>query len=201
MIKSKTDLQTYLACERKKYMINSNNLGICLLGWVLRQMFLSPIGDEWYIWQYIKTLRETEFYLNKRHNPLYYIMKIYSLYKLRRISRITGFQIPPYVFGKGITIYHWGSIIVNANVRIGDNCTIYPNVLIGHKIPGQGCPKIGDNCFLCAGAKIIGNITIGDNVTIAHNTVVVKDVPSGCIVAGNPARIIKQNSKKCNKPL
>ena len=70
--------------------------------------------------------------------------------------------------------------------------------LLDIKFQDKAAQKIGDNCFLCAGAKIIGNITIGDNVTIAHNTVVVKDVPSGCIVAGNPARIIKQNGKKCN---
>ena len=43
MIKSKTDLQTYLACERKKYMINSNNLGIWLFGGILSQMFLSDL--------------------------------------------------------------------------------------------------------------------------------------------------------------
>lgn len=38
---------------------------------------------------------------------------------------------------------------------------------------------------------IIGNVNIGDNVIVGAGSVVVKDVPSNCVVAGNPAKIIK----------
>lgn len=38
---------------------------------------------------------------------------------------------------------------------------------------------------------IIGKINIGSNVKIGAGSVVVKDVPDNCVVAGNPARIIK----------
>lgn len=38
---------------------------------------------------------------------------------------------------------------------------------------------------------IIGDITIGDNVIVGAGSVVTKDVPSNCIVAGNPAKVIK----------
>ena len=51
------------------------------------------------------------------------------------------------------------------------------------------------------GARILGDICIGDNVTIAPNTVVFKDVPSNCVVAGNPARIIKRDGKKVDLAL
>lgn len=51
------------------------------------------------------------------------------------------------------------------------------------------------------GARILGDIIIGDNVTIAPNSVVFKNVPSNCVVAGNPAIIIKKDGQKVNIPL
>jgi serine O-acetyltransferase len=49
---------------------------------------------------------------------------------------------------------------------------------------------------LNAVAKVLGNIQIGDNVIIGANAVVVKNVPSDCVVAGIPAAIIKRNGIK-----
>ena len=45
-------------------------------------------------------------------------------------------------------------------------------------------------------SKILGPIKIGDNVVIGANAVVVKDIPSGSLVVGIPAKIIKSNIKK-----
>lgn len=50
----------------------------------------------------------------------------------------------------------------------------------------------GDNCFIGGGAKVIGNITVGKNVIIAPNAVVVKDVPSDCVIAG----VLAKNNKE-----
>jgi acetyltransferase-like isoleucine patch superfamily enzyme len=50
---------------------------------------------------------------------------------------------------------------------------------------------IGSYCFIGCGSIILPNITIGDHVIVAAGSVVTKDVPSNCIVAGNPARILK----------
>jgi serine O-acetyltransferase len=115
------------------------------------------------------------------------------LHKLRKISRVTGFQIPPNTIGKGLTIWHWGPVIINPAVRIGENCTLNPMVIIGHKVPGEPAPTIGNNVFISGGAKIIGDITIDDNVIIAPNAVVVKDVPSNVVVGGIPCMIIRDN--------
>ena len=52
-------------------------------------------------------------------------------------------------------------------------------------------PIIGDNVFIGAGAKILGDITIGDNCVIGANSVVVKSVPSNSIVAGVPAKVLR----------
>ena len=44
-----------------------------------------------------------------------------------------------------------------------------------------------------ANSVVFGNIKIGNNVTIGAGSVVTKDIPDNCVVAGNPARIIKRN--------
>lgn len=51
---------------------------------------------------------------------------------------------------------------------------------------------IGKRCFLGANSIVMCGITIGDEVIVGAGSVVTKDVPSGCIVAGNPARIIRE---------
>ena len=53
--------------------------------------------------------------------------------------------------------------------------------------------RIGDNCFIGFNAIILPGVTIGDHVIVAGNSVVVKDVPSNCVVMGNPARVVEQN--------
>lgn len=50
---------------------------------------------------------------------------------------------------------------------------------------------IGEKCFVGANAIIMAGITIGDQVIVGSGAVVTKDIPSNCIVVGNPARIIK----------
>lgn len=57
-----------------------------------------------------------------------------------------------------------------------------------------GAPEIGDNCYIGAGAKIIGNIVIGDNVKIGANCVVVEDIPDNCTVVLEKPRIIRRNN-------
>jgi serine O-acetyltransferase len=52
-------------------------------------------------------------------------------------------------------------------------------------------PKIKDNVVIFAGAKLIGNINVGEHSIIGANSVVNKNVPSNSVVAGVPAKIIK----------
>ena len=52
--------------------------------------------------------------------------------------------------------------------------------------------KIGYNVSIGSNATILGGITIGDNVIIGAGSDVTKDVPSGEIVAGNPAKILRK---------
>ena len=52
---------------------------------------------------------------------------------------------------------------------------------------------IGDNVVIYPHSIIIGDIKIGNNVKIGAGSIVTKDVPDNCIVAGNPAQIIKMS--------
>lgn len=78
-------------------------------------------------------------------------------------------------------------------MKIGKNVSIHQGVTIGRVFAGKnaGVPTIGDNVVIFAGAKLLGRINIGDNA------VVIKDVPANCIVAGAPAKVISEDSRKC----
>ena len=90
--------------------------------------------------------------------------------------------------GGGLFIQHGFATMVAAR-SIGENCWINQQVTVGHS--GKGCPVIGNNVMITAGAKVIGDITVGDNVVIGANAVVVKDVEPGAVMGGIPAKRIK----------
>lgn len=82
-------------------------------------------------------------------------------------------------------------IIISHNAVIGKEATIYHQVTIGQG--NGGAPTIGDNVYIGAGAKIIGNIKIGNNVKIGANCVVFMDVPDNCTVVLPKPRVIDKN--------
>lgn len=53
-----------------------------------------------------------------------------------------------------------------------------------------GCIEIGDNVFIGSGSMICSNVRIGKNSIVTANSVVIKDVPEGMVVRGNPAKVI-----------
>lgn len=89
---------------------------------------------------------------------------------------------------KGIYCAHPYSTILNAD-SIGENFICIQCTTIGKK--NNGRPVIGDNVTLGASVTIIGNVHIGNNVIVGAGSVVVKDVPDNCVVAGNPAKILR----------
>ena len=95
---------------------------------------------------------------------------------------------------KGVKFAYGGiGVVIHARALIGQNCMIGQGVTIGGKSGWYEVPIIGNNVEINAGARILGPIRVGNNVIIGANAVVVKDVPDNCIVAGIPARIIKDN--------
>jgi acetyltransferase-like isoleucine patch superfamily enzyme len=57
---------------------------------------------------------------------------------------------------------------------------------------GRGYIKICRKAFIGSGAIILRNVTVGENAIVAAGSVVTRDVPPNSIVAGNPARVVKE---------
>ena len=96
-------------------------------------------------------------------------------------------HMPENKIGEGLCIAHGNSTVCIAK-SIGNNFSIYQQTTIGYS--HGGCPVIGNNVTVYAGAKVLGGVLIGDNAVIAANAVVVTDVPENAIMAGVPAKII-----------
>ncbi len=86
-------------------------------------------------------------------------------------------------------------------IEIGDNCTLSNEVFILVHDASMYKPLkftkvakviVGDNCFIGARVMILPGVTIGSNVIIGAGSVVVKDIPTGVVAAGNPAKVIRR---------
>ena len=78
--------------------------------------------------------------------------------------------------------------------RIGDQTTIGPLAILSAGLAdGTIAPiAIGERCFIGGNALIAPGVTIGDGVVVAGGAVVLRNVPDDCMVAGNPARIVRK---------
>ncbi len=110
-----------------------------------------------------------------------------------RSSELFGVDIHPAArIGKGVMLDHATGITIGETAMIGDDCSLLHGVTLGGtgKEAGDRHPKIGRGVLLSVGAKVLGNITIGDEAKVAAGSVVLKDVPAHCTVAGVPAKIV-----------
>jgi len=114
-----------------------------------------------------------------------------AAYKMmfKLVQVVAGIELPCEVeLGRGLTIDHFGGIVVSGYARFGDNCRIRSGVCVGLSRVDDPCaPVIGNNVDIGAGAKVLGRITVGDNVIIGANAVVTKSVPPNSIASGIPA--------------
>jgi serine O-acetyltransferase len=110
-----------------------------------------------------------------------------------RISELFQLDIHPAArLGKGLFLDHGTGIVIGETAVVGDDVSMLHNVTLGGTGAERGDrhPKIGKGVLLGAGAKVLGNIHVGDYAKVASGSVVLKDVPSGCTVAGVPARLV-----------
>lgn len=147
-----------------------------------------------------------------------YFISSHSIYKMLGVKMLEGGgqQMSPYC---GI-IGNYSNIILHANseinsfcmllakdrIELGENSTLAYGVSIltsanphGPKnklatlYPAMTAPVIiGDNVWVGANATILPGVTIGNFSIVAAGAVVIKDVPSGVLVAGNPAIVKKK---------
>ena len=83
--------------------------------------------------------------------------------------------------GPGLFVSHGIGLVIGAGVRIGRNGTLLHQVTIGAPTGRrlEQMPTLGDNVFVGAGSRLIGEIEIGDDVFIGVNCVVTEDIPAG----------------------
>jgi serine O-acetyltransferase len=110
-----------------------------------------------------------------------------------RISELFQLDIHPAArLGKGLFLDHGTGIVIGETAVVGDDVSMLHGVTLGGTGAERGDrhPKIGKGVLLGAGAKVLGNIAVGDYAKVASGSVVLKPVPSGCTVAGVPARLV-----------
>jgi acetyltransferase-like isoleucine patch superfamily enzyme len=141
----------------------------------------------WLIFQ--KIIFKIRLYIADSNKAGYLLAQQYG-FKLGRNCRFTGKNIS---FGSEPFL-----------IEIGDNVTITPGVkfqthdggvaLFRKDIPGLnvfGRIKIGNNVFIGEDAMIMYGVTIGDNVVIGARSLVTKNISSGMVAAGIPAKVLK----------
>lgn len=91
--------------------------------------------------KYIILLRKLECYTNSNNK----FLKLYYMLRLRRLQIRTGILIPPNTCGEGLSLSHLGSIVINERARIGNNCRIHIDTVVG--AISDGAPSIGNNVY------------------------------------------------------
>lgn len=111
------------------------------------------------------------------------------------VSRfLTGIDIHPGAkLGRGVFIDHGQGVVIGETAEVGDRVLMYQGVTLGgtslQKVKRH--PTIEPDVVIGAGAKVLGAVTIGQGAKIGAMAVVVRDVPAGCTVVGNPGKIVR----------
>lgn len=178
----------FLDDDKTKWGTNYNNFPV--------------LGD----WTYLKKVKDVSVAIGIA-NPISK-MKIWN-----NIKDIPGLEFPNLIhsqswigtnvsLGKGNIIYP--GTMINYETVIGDFVTVNMNCAIGHNCkienfstlsPGVnlgGFSHIGESTFIGIGANTVQSTKIGTNCTIGGGSMIIKDIPDGCTVVGNPGRVIKK---------
>lgn len=128
----------------------------------------------------------------------------------------TFMLFPPFTTDCGKNINLGKNVFINSGCRFQDQGGIFigDGVLVGHNViiatlnhgfkPENRADlipapvRIGNKAWIGSGSIILPGITIGENAIVAAGSVVAKDVPANAVVAGNPARILRENIDKAD---
>lgn len=178
MISSRQELQFFLQADRMM------NRGQFTCG--LKDRLVALIAPDW-IMRYLRLLRTEEYYGANRPKS---ILRLFNKVRLHRLAVKLGFSIAPNVFGYGLVIPHYGTIVVGGGNCIGRYCVLHTSTCIT-----AGKKKIGDALYMSAGVKVVKDIELGDGVSIGANSMVNKTfAQSNCLLGGVPAIYLKETS-------
>lgn len=154
--------------------------------WPIKQRLLHIIYPD-YVMRYLWRLRKAEYYSNCCSQ--YSFKRLFNEACLSRLGIKLGFSIAYNVFGYGLVIPHYGTIVVGVGNKIGNYCVLHTSTCIS-----AGEKKIGDAFYVSTGAKILKDIHLGDNVSVAANSVLNQSSnDSDCMFAGMPAQRVKDS--------
>ncbi|MCM1372258.1 MAG: hypothetical protein NC113_06410 [Bacteroides sp.] len=183
MIHSKKELDFYIAAD---YMMNrgffEKPLMFRVKHWFIRD----------YTMEFLVAMRRYSYYSQiwrrgGNRNIIHLIKKVYNAFKYKRLGLKLGFDIGQDVFGYGLLIPHYGTIVVGNSNRVGNYAVLHTSTCIS----GNG-KVIGDALYLSTGAKLTTKLTLGNNVCVAANSVVTKSYGDNILLTGMPASIKKE---------
>ena len=136
------------------------------------------------------------YWIIKYFNPIGLVdfletMRKYSYYKRFGSSIRLGISIGEDCFGYGLTLHHYGTIVIGSNNRIGNfaNINTSTNIIANNSI-------IGDFFFMGSGSVISKHVELFDNFKISANSLVNKTFScSNVVLSGSPASIIKSDNR------
>ena len=123
-----------------------------------------------------------------------------AVFLQNRVSEVFAVDIHPAArIGSGVFIDHATSVVIGETAVVGDDVSMLQEVTLGGtgKDKGDRHPKVGNGVLLCAGAKVLGNISIGDGARIGASSVVLQHVPPYTTVVGVPARATSTAGPPC----
>ncbi|NQU33030.1 MAG: serine acetyltransferase, partial [Bacteroidetes bacterium] len=173
-----TDKKTYKSYWLADRLANSSPIKVSIINKFRKLLFPD------YIIQFLYLLRKTEYSKNCKNGVFGKLSYFYFLRRFRKLSVKLSFSIPINVFGPGLSIPHYGTIIVNPASKVGKNCRLHACVNIGASGGSSISPILGDNIYIGPGAIIFGDIVVADNVTIAANSTINKSIRVPNITVG-----------------
>lgn len=121
--------------------------------------------------------------------PWHVLLRKLAVLRHRFWSVVTGADIAlGCQIGGGLLLPHPNGVVIHPDVVIGPNCLIFQQVTLGSA--RDGVPRLAGHVDVGAGAKLLGPICIGEHARVGANAVVIRDVPAGATVVGNPARVL-----------
>lgn len=162
-----------------KKIIFTKNKGILQKNQFIMALFLLKFPlilppFKWIIRRFLKNCRNVDFYPG--FTCLY--GNIYA--KNVFLGDTVFFDYAPIYIGKG-TRFSYDNLVLTSTHRFEEDITIVEAKPI----------HIGNNVWITSRCIILEGVTIGDNSVIGAGSVVTNDIPSNCLAAGNPAKVIR----------